>query len=55
MRQQVFYLAYHLHWPKSEILSMDTSERWSYVNMLVRRIQEENQAYEALNKKIGAV
>ena len=55
LRQHVFYLAYHLHWPRSDILEMDIRERWRYVSMLAQRIQEENQAYEALNKKLGVV
>lgn len=55
LRQQIFYLAYHLHWPRSEILNMETRERWGYVSMLAQRIQEENQAYEALNRKMGVI
>lgn len=31
---------------------MDMRERWSYVNMLAQRIDEENQAYETLSNSM---
>ena len=32
---------------------MSIRERWGYVHMLAQRIQEENRAYETLDKKIS--
>jgi hypothetical protein len=53
MRQEVFYLAYHLHWPYSDIMGMELRERWSYVQMLSERIEAENQAVEAMSARWG--
>lgn len=33
---------------------MDLRERFGYVHMLAQRIEEENQAYEALNRQLAA-
>jgi hypothetical protein len=52
LRQEVFYLAYHLHWPWSEIMGLDLDERRSYVQMLAQRVEEENQAFEALSEQL---
>ncbi len=52
LRQEVFYLAYHLHWPWSEIMSLDVGERRAYVQMLAQRIEEENDAFEALSQRL---
>ncbi len=51
LRQEVFYLAYHLHWPWSEIMALETGERQAYVRMLGQRIETENEALEQLSKK----
>jgi len=48
----VFYLAYHLHWPWSEIMGLDVGERQAYVRMLAERIEAENQAFEALGERL---
>ncbi len=47
MRQEVFYLAYHLHWSWSEIMNLDAHERRYFVGMLAERIESENQAVDA--------
>lgn len=52
MREEIFYLAYHLHWSWSEIMNLELAERHNYVKMLSRRIEDENRAYDALSKKI---
>ena len=52
MRQEVFYLAYHLHWSWSEIMGLDISERRAYVRMLAERIETDNEALEVLNKRL---
>lgn len=53
LRQEVFYLAYHLHWPWSEIMSLDAGERRVYVQMLAERIEDENRAFEAARQRLG--
>ena len=43
VREEVAYLAYHLHWPLSELLSLDHRERRRWVEEvagLVRRAGE---------------
>jgi hypothetical protein len=47
LREEVFFLAYHLHWSRSEILALDAEERRTYVRMLADRIEAENRAAEA--------
>lgn len=51
MRQEIFYLAYYLHWPWAEIMRLDVGERRAYVQMLAQRIEEENEAAEALSQR----
>ena len=53
LRQEVFYLAYHLHWPWSEIMALEVGERRGYVRMLADRIETDNQALTAMAGKIG--
>jgi hypothetical protein len=51
-RQEVFYLAYHLHWSHTEIMSLELAERRAYVAMLARRIDAENEAVEELGERL---
>lgn len=53
LRQEIFYLAYHLHWPWSEIMNLDVGERRAYVQMLAQRIEDENRALDALRERLG--
>ena len=46
LHQEVFYLAYHLHWPWSELMEMEIAVRRNYVRMLAQRIEAENEAAE---------
>ncbi|MEU6232942.1 DUF6760 family protein [Kitasatospora sp. NPDC047058] len=41
MRQEIFFLAYHLHWGRDEILGLPTEERWHYVRQLVEQLERE--------------
>jgi hypothetical protein len=52
LRQEVFYLAYYLHWSWSEVMELTVGERHVYVRMLAERIEEENRAVEALNERL---
>lgn len=52
LRQEVFYLAYHLHWSWSEIMNLDLGERRIYVQLLAERIEADNQAFEALSEQL---
>jgi hypothetical protein len=38
----VFFLAYHLHWPWSEIMNLDIGERRAFVQLLIEQIEREN-------------
>lgn len=42
LRTEVFFLAYHVHWSWSELMSMESDERGAYVDMLVEQIEREN-------------
>ena len=44
LRQEVFYLAYHLHWSWRDILALTPAERRDYVTLLAERIEAENDA-----------
>lgn len=52
LRQEVFYLAYHLHWSWSEIMNLDLNERLTYVGMVSDRIETDNRSIEALHEKL---
>lgn len=52
LRQEVFYLAYHLHWSWSDIMGLDVGERQTYVWMLAQRIEAENQTFESLSERL---
>jgi hypothetical protein len=47
VRQEVFFLAYHLHWPWSELMGMECDERRAYVDLLIAQIDRENARIEA--------
>jgi hypothetical protein len=48
LREETFYLAYHLHWSRNDILALDVPERQDYVRMLAARIEADNKAAEEL-------
>jgi hypothetical protein len=52
LREEVFFLASHLHWSRNDILSLDLSERCDYVRMLAERIEAENKAAEAFAEQL---
>jgi len=48
----VFYLAYHLHWSRNDILDLPTAERRDFVRMLAERIEADNNAAEAFAEQL---
>jgi uncharacterized protein DUF6760 len=46
LRQEVFYLGYHLHWAYDDILDLDTVERRHFVRMLSEEIDRQNASLE---------
>lgn len=46
LRQEVFYLGYHLHWAYDDILDLDTVERRHFVRMLSDEIDRQNASLE---------
>jgi hypothetical protein len=44
LRQEVFYLGYHLHWSYTEIMDLDHEERRAYLALLSEQIERESQA-----------
>jgi hypothetical protein len=47
LRQEIFFLAYHLHWSWSEIVDMASVERRVYVRLLSEQIERENAQIKA--------
>lgn len=54
LRQEIFYLAYHLHWSWSEVMALEITERHHYVHMLAQRIEDENKALETFAQTLKA-
>lgn len=50
LRQEVFFLAYHLHWPWAEIMALDSTERRAFVKLLSEQIERENAQIKAARK-----
>lgn len=42
LRQEIFFLAYHLHWSWTEIMGLATAERRAFVQLLSEQIEREN-------------
>lgn len=51
MRQQIFFLAYHLHWSWSELMDLDVEERLAYIKLLIEQIERENAQLDAGRKR----
>ncbi|WP_373692119.1 DUF6760 family protein [Corallococcus sp. AS-1-6] len=47
LRQEVFFLAYHLHWSWAEIMNLESDERRAFVQLLIDQIERENAQLEA--------
>jgi hypothetical protein len=47
LRSEVFFLGYHLHWPWSELMNMESDERHAYVDLLIAQIERENARIES--------
>jgi hypothetical protein len=45
--REVFFLAYHLHWPHGELMDMTVDERHRFVRLLAEQIEQENARIEA--------
>jgi hypothetical protein len=48
LRQEVFYLAYHLHWSWDSIMALDVEERRAYLRLLTEQLRREHEEIEAL-------
>jgi len=46
LRDEVFFLAYHLHWSYAELMDMDSAERRTYARLLADQIERENARIE---------
>jgi hypothetical protein len=51
LRQEIFFLAYHLHWAWSEIVGLVTSERRAFVKLLAEQIERENAQINSARKR----
>jgi hypothetical protein len=41
--QEIFSLAYYLHWSRSDILNLPITERRRYLELLAEQLQREQQ------------
>ncbi|WP_343066942.1 DUF6760 family protein [Nitrospirillum iridis] len=51
LRKEVFFLAYHLHWPWSEIMDLEIAERKAFVDLLIEQIERENAQIAATRRR----
>lgn len=51
MRQEIFFLAYHLHWGHAEIVQLSTDERWAFVRLLSEQLEREKEAIERVRRR----
>jgi hypothetical protein len=51
VQQEVFFLAYHLHWGADEILDLAIDERWHYVRLLGSQLESERAAVEKAGRR----
>jgi hypothetical protein len=51
LRQEIFFLAYHLHWSWSEIMGLATAERAQFVKLLGEQIERENAQIKAARRQ----
>lgn len=52
MREEIFYLAYHLHWSRTEIMNLAIPERHDYIRMLAHRISADSEMAEQLYARL---
>jgi Family of unknown function (DUF6760) len=51
LRNEVFYLAYHLHWPHSEVMNLPTDERWAFVRLLSEQLERERETLDQAKRR----
>jgi hypothetical protein len=51
LRREVFFLAYHLHWPPDQITGLPTAERWAYVRLLSEQLEQERKQVTAARNR----
>ena len=44
LHQEVFLLAYHLHWSQADILGLPITERQRYLELLQEQLRREEEA-----------
>jgi hypothetical protein len=51
LREEIFFLAYNLHWSWSEIMGLTSVERREFVKLLVKQIERENAQIKAARER----
>jgi hypothetical protein len=49
LMEEIFALAYHLHWSRDAILTLPTPERRRYLQLLEEQLQREREAMKGNN------
>jgi hypothetical protein len=44
LRQEIFYLGYHLHWSYTEVMALDITERHEYIRLLYETLEREHES-----------
>ncbi len=53
MRQEIFHLAYRLHWSYTEIMGLAVDDRREFVRLLIDMLERENEAIRKASAKSG--
>ena len=51
LRREVFFLAYHLHWSRPDVMDMPTDERHAYVRLLADQLENEQAALQSAARR----
>ena len=44
LRQEIFYMGYHLHWTYTEVMALDITERHEYIRLLYETLEREHES-----------
>ncbi|HEX8073054.1 MAG TPA: DUF6760 family protein [Pyrinomonadaceae bacterium] len=54
LRQEVFFLSYHLHWGHDEVMGLATAERRRFVRMLNETLETQNEEVQRARRRTSA-
>jgi hypothetical protein len=54
LRQEIFHLAYRLHWSYEDAMGLEIDERRAFVRLLIEMLERENEAVRRASAKPSA-